>query len=341
MPTSFSQILTVSRDHLRSQIAGAVSCGLKLEPLLRRAGIAPAQLENPAARTSHHSLSRLRLDICRTLDDETAGFFKRPAPWGSTVLFCHAIMSSRTLREVLLRYERFSAIVNEEVRVAFVDDGAEAYLDWSYDNLKDIDIRAEIESRAFFLLSLSLWLIDRRFVPLRIEFGFPVPEFADDYVQLCGTRYIFGRESTRLVLKSALLREPVRQTPRALKQFLANHLTYLINHNLVIGSVADRVRRVVQAGIGFSSTLDTVSRALNIAPTTLRRRLKAEGAEFQAIKDDVRQARARHYLLERRLSVRETAELTGFGDPASFSRAFKSWTGLSPQEFTRRSAGGQ
>jgi AraC-like DNA-binding protein len=240
----------------------------------------------------------------------------------------------------MLRYERFSAIVNEEVRVAFGDDGTEAFVEWAYDNLKGIDIRGEIESRLFFLLSLSLWMVDRRFLPLRIEFGFPVPEFADDYVQLCGTRYVFGRETTRLVLKSALMREPVRQTPRALKHFLANHLTYLINQNLAIGSVAERVRRVVRAGIGFGSTLDSVSRALNIPATTLRRRLKAEGLLFQSIKDDVRQERARHYLRDRGLTVRETAELTGFADPAAFSRAFKAWTGVSPQAFARGDGGG-
>jgi AraC-like DNA-binding protein len=33
------------------------------------------------------------------------------------------------------------------------------------------------------------------------------------------------------------------------------------------------------------------------------------------------------------VSVNETAYLVGFSDPASFSRAFKRWTGKSPRDY--------
>jgi AraC-like DNA-binding protein len=53
------------------------------------------------------------------------------------------------------------------------------------------------------------------------------------------------------------------------------------------------------------------------------------------VKDEVRRTRALHYLTERGLTVAETAALTGFSDPAAFSRAFKAWTGASPGSFGR------
>jgi len=130
-----------------------------------------------------------------------------------------------------------------------------------------------------------------------------------------------------------VLREPVRRSPRLLNQFLENHLSYLIDETLAMSSVAERVRRLVEVGV--NTDLEAVSYALKLPQTTLRRRLKSEGCSFQEIKDQVRKGRAIRYLVERHLTVAETAALTGFSDAAALSRAFKTWTGQSPSEYGR------
>ena len=108
---------------------------------------------------------------------------------------------------------------------------------------------------------------------------------------------------------------------------------FLIRENIAMSSVAERVRKLLTASAGANPDLESIAAALQIAPTTLRRRLKSEGCAFQALKDEARKTRAIHYLVEKRLTVAETAGLTGFSDPAAFSRAFKTWTGQSPSAF--------
>jgi len=51
----------------------------------------------------------------------------------------------------------------------------------------------------------------------------------------------------------------------------------------------------------------------------------------------VRHRLALRYLNGEGLSVKETAFRLGFSEPASFSRAFKRWTGTSPLAVLRKS----
>lgn len=74
-----------------------------------------------------------------------------------------------------------------------------------------------------------------------------------------------------------------------------------------------------------------VARELGCSRQTLYRRLKSEGITFAELVDGFRRRRALELVADRGLSVKEIAYRLGFSDPASFSRAFKRWTGASPQ----------
>ena len=78
--------------------------------------------------------------------------------------------------------------------------------------------------------------------------------------------------------------------------------------------------------------MDHVARKLAISKRTLQRRLREDGATFQEVLADVREALARHYLQRTTLSGAEISYLLGFEDPNSFSRAFHAWTGKTPEQ---------
>ncbi len=79
--------------------------------------------------------------------------------------------------------------------------------------------------------------------------------------------------------------------------------------------------------------IERVARALGCSRQTLYRRLKAEGLTFEQVLDDLRRRRALKLVRDAALPVKEIAWRLGFSDPAAFSRAFKRWTGKSPQAF--------
>jgi len=93
----------------------------------------------------------------------------------------------------------------------------------------------------------------------------------------------------------------------------------------------DQVIELIGAQLaGKPPNIDDIAQKMGIAGWTLRRRLKAEGHQFQVILDQTRRELARAYVRDTHHNFTEIAFLLGFSSPAAFQRAFKRWTNLSP-----------
>lgn len=92
--------------------------------------------------------------------------------------------------------------------------------------------------------------------------------------------------------------------------------------------VSQAVRRLLR---GDEPTLAAVAGELHLSERTLQRRLAEHKLNFTELLDAVRRESALQYLREKRVSVDEVAFLLGFSTPSSFFRAFKRWTGTTPQ----------
>lgn len=86
-------------------------------------------------------------------------------------------------------------------------------------------------------------------------------------------------------------------------------------------------------------TLPDMAQRLNLSVRTLNRRLRAAQVSYQQLVDDARKARAAHMLAAGRQGVDYIAGALGFGNPASFVRAYRRWYGTTPGAGRRRQAG--
>jgi AraC-like DNA-binding protein len=85
---------------------------------------------------------------------------------------------------------------------------------------------------------------------------------------------------------------------------------------------------------GGGTSVSELAGALRVSPRTLQRRLADAGTSLRALADDVRRERALAQLAAGR-SIAEVSFLLGFAEPRAFFRAFKRWTGRTPQEWRR------
>jgi len=97
-----------------------------------------------------------------------------------------------------------------------------------------------------------------------------------------------------------------------------------------------RVRCQVIDHPGRDSTLERVALRLGMSTRSVRRHLSLAGYSFSDIRSEVRQSVATRYLTESCVSLETIAERLGYSDQASFSKAYRAWTGTTPGEVRRR-----
>ncbi len=70
---------------------------------------------------------------------------------------------------------------------------------------------------------------------------------------------------------------------------------------------------------------------MGMSRRSLQRSLREEETSFRKILSDTRERLARHYLSHSDMAAAEISFLLGYDDPNSFFRAFRSWTGTTPE----------
>ena len=96
-------------------------------------------------------------------------------------------------------------------------------------------------------------------------------------------------------------------------------------------STAERVHAALLETLPVGDhTMTTVAHHLATSPRTLQRQLQAEGTTFQAVLTGTREQLARHYLTHSTMTTADIAYLLAYDDTNSFYRAFRTWTGTTP-----------
>ena len=116
-------------------------------------------------------------------------------------------------------------------------------------------------------------------------------------------------------------------------QFFEPELRKRLSDMEAESSYAHRVRsalfKLLPSGL---SSIDDVANNLAVSKRTLQRYLSNEKTNFQKELNTTREKLARHYLSNSTYSGAEISFLLGFEDPNSFVRAFRTWTGETPEQ---------
>ncbi|MFH2000089.1 MAG: helix-turn-helix transcriptional regulator, partial [Planctomycetota bacterium] len=96
---------------------------------------------------------------------------------------------------------------------------------------------------------------------------------------------------------------------------------------------SDKVIQILSHRISNLPDVAETKKKLGVSSRNLQQKLQLEETTFNDLRTLTRTRFARNYLLSSSYPAYEVGYLLGYSDPSVFYRAFKQWTGQTPNEF--------
>ena len=307
--------------------------GLDPSAALQKAQIAPNLLSQPQARVTALQMEWMSEAAMRELDDEALGWFSRRLPWGSYGMLVRASLTASNLGVALQRWCRHHHLLTEDIRLQVITHKGVASIELH--EQRDLGGMREFCTVSVLrnALGVACWLSDSRITLSAADMHFAPPQHADSYRVLFDGPTRFDAPVSRLSFDAGYLQLPVRRDEAALQTMLQRALLLTVRPYRRDRLLVERVRQSLAEHPEHGRNAEELAAWLNLSPRTLHRQLKEEGASLQQLKDSVRQQRARELLLRTHKPLKQIASEVGFRNEKSFIRAFRTWTGSTPEAF--------
>jgi len=311
--------------------------GISTQDLLAGSGIAEEMLFDPEQLLPYRATLSILQRACTISPIPHLGFSigakQTPSGWG---MLGYGINCCATVEDALnmaVQYHRVSStFVEAELRRK--DD----LLYWISRPPVDLGMALPcvIEEEFASLCRSTPLLTGQKPRLLEAHFQYPEPDYVALYHEVFDCPLIFSSDTNQLVLSADILQQPILQAnPLSVAAAERLCIEFLAAHPTTADLVMDVRQLILEQQHGYLDE-ESIAEKLNITSRTLRNRLSRLGTSYQTILNDLKEQVARNDLLKSSLTIADIADRTGFSDSRSLRRAFKKWTGMTPDEFRRQ-----
>lgn len=325
---------SISIHFANSVIASGERLGLDCAALLDEAGLNAQMLKSKQLRITPNQFARLMRAFWCQSNDEFLGMSSHAARHGVFTLMAKQAVHCQNLQAVYQHLCHFYNLVSDAFTLTFTVEDNTARLSMVLTDPDNEFVDSLCEYLMLIWHRFPSWLTGQR-IPLKeIRFAYPEPEHVAEYRLLFPCQIRFDQPETCLVYDKAMLSAPVVQTPRSLKAYLRRApLDWFMRQSYYPAFTRRVLDHLEHNDTLINADMETIAAELHVTTRTLRRKLTEEGTHFQELKDGIRRDIAIHYLSRPSLTISEISRKLGFSEPASFTRAFKQWTGVSPKVY--------
>lgn len=302
--------------------------------IVERHGMDPLVLSDPESLVAPQQVANI-FEYCSALfDDPLFGLhmasLQDPEVFGCVTALCRAAPTFRAGIRCLIDY--LPVVHAPDSEVVLIEGRETAELTWFVN--ADIGVNDQANYQAALLnVKLLQSIGGPQFKPSWVSLSADTrPSDMPELERILGCKVTCRSQRNSVAFPVQALEHRVPSANRLLYKLLGSYLEKVkAAHSL---SIVDRVESYIRGSLASGNcTIERCADKVGMSVRTLQARLSEEGAKFSELVEKQRESLARAHLALRDLSLDEIADRLGYGEQTSFGRAFKRWTGMTPQQY--------
>ncbi len=200
--------------------------------------------------------------------------------------------------------------------------------------LVEFDFSAQV-SFGHFLMRIAQ---QKELGPVRVHFRHQAAGPVRFYEEYFSCPVVFGADHNEIILPQDVLSMRLPSADPALLVRLREYVEErLARDTRPVSPLVQKIEKLVLPRLPYGlPELKDVSAQLGVSVSTLKRRLGEQDTHYQGVCDSLRHRLALQYVSEPERSMVDVAFMLGFAELSTFYRAFKRWTGITPQQYRRQ-----
>jgi AraC-like DNA-binding protein len=250
--------------------------------------------------------------------------------FGCVTALCRA---APTFRDAIEGWAKYIPVAHSPApTLEIVESKETAEVRWSVRNDLGANIQANYQA---VLLDLKLLRLigGKSFRPNYVTLTVDArPKDIADIENALGCPFYGGQPLNAIAFPAAIMGQPVPSANRLLYSLLGGYLDRVqaASRTTIVEQVEDYVRGALPFG---NCSIERCAKKLGTSVRTLQSHLSECGVRFSDILESQRIELAKTYLEQEQVALDEVAILLGYSEQSSFGRAFKRWTGSTPQNY--------
>jgi AraC-like DNA-binding protein len=245
------------------------------------------------------------------------------------------LMSCADLGGALQEYCKYQKIIGSAIELSLSRAENVSRLSIQIVDPELVGLAEVAESSFATSLICSLRFLSGHYMkPNNVQFSFSQPKHHREYETLFGCKCEFAQKQCQVNFESSVLELPIIHHNPIVKQALKDIIDPLLR------GLADPKQKSITTAVfdlfqrhGVSLKIDDAAARLKLSTRSLQTKLASEQSSFKILLRQYQESLARHLLSSQDLAIADIAYLLGYSEHTNFSRAFASWTGVSPKQY--------